>query len=175
MYNIHIEKILCVYSIKIFRSPFMNRKKGTTLCQVYFLTTGTPPSSARRVNRTASSSVSPAGARTTAARTATCIAACDLKSSLTMRSCARSRWRTLSIGMACAASFLQTAMRSCFRPSGCSAYWRLSANISRISRASPRMQRRVTSSENRPMSSSSSRKPASPCSTMAWKAETRRR
>ena len=51
----------------------------------------------------------------------------------------------------------------------------LSANISRISRASPRMQRRVTSSENRPMSSSSSRKPASPCSTMAWKAETRRR
>lgn len=27
MYNIHIEKILCVYSIKIFRRPFMNRKK----------------------------------------------------------------------------------------------------------------------------------------------------
>ena len=62
MYNIHIEKILYVYSMKFFRRPFMNRKKGTTLCQVYFLTTGTPPSSARRVNRTASSSVSPAGA-----------------------------------------------------------------------------------------------------------------
>ena len=33
---------------------------------------------------------------------------------------------------------------------------------------------RATSSGNRSMSSSSSRKPASPCSTMAWKAETRR-